>query len=36
MIFYNDPQGSEAWLENRRGVITIVLTFGPGGYFFNK
>ena len=22
MIFYNDPQGSEAWLENRRGVIT--------------
>ena len=22
MIFYNDPQGSEQWLENRRGVIT--------------
>lgn len=22
MIFYNDPQGSEAWLEARRGVCT--------------
>lgn len=22
MIFHNDPQGSDAWLENRRGVIT--------------
>lgn len=22
MIYHNDPQGSESWLENRRGVIT--------------